>query len=397
MRMVTEHRADLHGGPAGAVDERQSERAAMREMLARFAQDELAPRAYTIDREERFPKEAWERASELGLLGITAPEEFGGSGLGLTELCIAGEELSAACMSSAVTILHQADMVVDCIVRNGTLEQKERYLPPLCSGTMIGCLAMTEPEAGSDVMSMRMRARKVDRGWLLTGTKTFITNAPVADLALVYAKIGAPESRKIGLFIVDAHSDGYSRGRKLEKMGWRGSPTGEIVLDECFVPDDALIGEEGQGLAVLRSGLASERVLLGAQALGIAQGALRAATQYARERRQFGRPIGDFQLIQAKLADMYVGIQTGLALVYNVAAAIDAGLQRDVGSQAAAVKLHGSEVAMSATTEAVQIFGGYGYIKEYPVERYMRDAKIMQIGGGTSEIQRYIIARDLLR
>ncbi|MEA2171315.1 MAG: isovaleryl-CoA dehydrogenase [Solirubrobacteraceae bacterium] len=369
----------------------------MREMLVRFGRDVLAPRAYEIDRDERFPQEAWEQAAALGLLGITAPEEYGGAGLGLTEMCIAGEELSAVCMSTAVTLLHQSDMVVDCIVRNGTPGQHAAYLPDLCAGRTIGCLAMTEPEAGSDVMSMRTTAERVDGGWTLNGTKTFITNGPVADLALVYAKVGPASGREIGLFVVDAHGPGYTRGKKLEKMGWRGSPTGEISFDGCFVPENGLIGREGDGLGVLQSGLASERVLLGAQALGIARGALTAAVQYARERRQFGKPIGEFQLIQAKLADMYVGIETGLALVYKVAAAIDDGDERGVGTQAAAAKLYGSEVAMSATTEAVQVFGGYGYIKEYPVERYMRDAKIMQIGGGTSEIQRRIIAKALLR
>jgi isovaleryl-CoA dehydrogenase len=366
-------------------------------MVHRFAKEQVAPLAAEVDRDERFPHEAWTRAIDLGLLGITAPEDVGGAGLGLTELCIVGEELATVCMSTAITLLHQSAMVVDCLVRNATAEQNERLLPSLVDGTKIGCLAMTEPEAGSDVMSMRTQAVPVRGGWLLSGSKIFITNAPVADVALVYAKTGPIEGRQIGLFVLDASSNGYRRGKKLEKMGWRGSPTGEIAFEECFVAEDCLIGADGGGLEVLRSGLDSERVLLGALALGLSRGALNLATQYARERRQFGKPIGHFQLIQAKLADMYVGIETGRALVYELAEEIDAGKHNSSGARAAAAKLHCADVAMRTTTEAVQVFGGYGYTREYPVERYMRDAKILQIGGGTSEIQRGIIAKELLR
>lgn len=369
----------------------------MREMVRKFAVDDVAPLAARIDREKRFPRESWERAAELGLLGIRAPERLGGSGLGLTETCIAAEELAGVCMATAVTILHQSNLVVDRIVDHGTAEQQARYLPGLCEGSVIGCLAITEPEAGSDAMSMRTRATRAEGGWVLNGTKAFITNGPVADLALVYAKTGPVEGREISLFAVDAGTPGFQRGPKLEKLGWRGSPTGELILTDCFVPDDAVIGAIGQGVQVLRTGLASERVVMGAQGVGLAAGALREAKRYASERRQFGRRIGDFQLIQAKLADMYVGVELGRALVARTAAAIDAGATREATIQAAACKLHGSELAMNAASEALQVFGGYGYTTEFPVERYLRDAKIMQIGGGTSEIQRLIIGKEILR
>lgn len=378
-----------------AVD--SNEHRLMRETVRKFATDDVAPLAAQIDREERFPRESWERAAELGLLGMRAPERLGGSGLGLVETCIVAEELAAVCMATSVTVLHQSNLVVDRIVDHGTAEQQARLLPGLCRGSVIGCLAITEPEAGSDAMSMRTRATRTDGGWVLNGTKTFITNGPVADLALVYAKTGPAEGREISLFAVDTTSPGFQHGRKLEKLGWRGSPTGELILTDCFVPDDAVIGEVGQGIQVLRSGLASERVVMGAQGVGLAAGALQEATSYAADRHQFGRRIGDFQLIQAKLADIYVGVELGGALVARTAAAVDAGSTRDMTIHASACKLHGSELAMNATVEALQVFGGYGYTTEFPVERYLRDAKIMQIGGGTSEIQRVIIGKEILR
>lgn len=371
------------------------EQTEIRDLVRRFARDEVAPLAYEIDRDERFPRESWQRAAELGLLGISAPTEHGGTGLGLTELCLAGEELAAVCMSTSATLLHQADMVVDSIVRNGTEDQQARLLPGLCDGSVVACLAITEAEAGSDALAMQTRAERVDGGWALTGSKTFITNGPVADLALVYARCGEGP-RDLGLFAVRTDVAGFSRGSKLEKMGWRGSPTGELVMERCFVPEDDVIGGAGNGLRVLMSGLNSERILIGAQCAGIAQGALDASIAYARERRQFGRPIGDFQLIRAKLADMYAETAALRALVYQGAAQAEQGDVGELRLLASAVKVLGADVAMRATTEAVQIFGGYGYTKEYPVERYMRDAKLMQIGGGTSEIQRDLLGRTLI-
>jgi isovaleryl-CoA dehydrogenase len=369
----------------------------LQEMVRRFARTEVAPLARDIDREQRFPHENWRRAAELGLLGIRAPEDHGGAGLGLTELCLVGEELAAVCVSTAATVLHQADLVVGRFDRHASEDQQRRYLPGLCDGSIIGCLAMTEPGAGSDVMSMRAHVKPRDGGYVLNGTKTFITNGPVADLALVYARIGSTDAPDIGLFIVEDGTPGFTKGKKFEKMGWRGSPTGELMFDDCVLGPDALLGAEGTGRSILRSGLNSERVVMAAEGVGIAQGALDVSLDYARERRQFGQPIAEFQLIQEKLANMYVEVQACRALTYRVAALIEAGAERGVTALASAAKLMASEACMRATTEAVQILGGYGYINEFPVERFMRDAKLMQIGGGTSEIQRYIIARSLLR
>jgi len=371
------------------------EQVLLRRTVHEFARRDVAPRAAAIDAAQSFPEESWRQAAELGLLGATAPPEYGGAGLGLAELCIVGEELAAACLSTAATVLHQADMVVGRLARHGSEEQKRRWLPGLIDGSVIGCLAMTEPEAGSDVMSMRTQAERVDGGWRLNGTKTFITNGPVADLALVYARTGDAEDRRLGLFAVPADAPGFSRGRKFSKMGWRGSPTGELILDDCVVDDEALVGGPDEGREILLAGLDSERVLMAAESVGLAQGALEEALAYARERRQFGRPIGEFQLIGGKLADMYTETEAARALTWTALARVEAG---DAGARelASAAKLMGGDVAMRVTTEAVQVLGGYGYIDEFPVERYMRDAKLMQIGGGTAEIQRFIIARGLL-
>jgi isovaleryl-CoA dehydrogenase len=367
----------------------------LRATVHEFARRDVAPRAKAIDAAQSFPTESWGQAAELGLLGATAPAEYGGAGLGLAELCIVGEELAAACLSTAATVLHQADMVVGRIARHGSAEQKERWLPGLIDGSVIGCLAMTEPEAGSDVMSMRTRAERIEGGWRLDGTKTFITNGPVADLALVYARTGGAEERRLGLFAIPTDAPGFARGRKFSKMGWRGSPTGELILDGCEVGDEALVGGPDEGRAILLAGLDSERVLMAAESVGVAQGALEVALDYARERRQFGRPIGEFQLIGGKLADMYTETEAARALTWTALARVEA---EAAGSRelASAAKLMGGDVAMRVTTEAVQVLGGYGYIDEFPVERFMRDAKLMQIGGGTAEIQRFIIARGLL-
>jgi isovaleryl-CoA dehydrogenase len=367
----------------------------LRRTVREFARRDVAPRAAAIDAAQSFPAESWRQAAELGLLGATAPPEHGGAGLGLAELCIVGEELAAACVSTAATILHQADMVVGRLARHASEEQKRRWLPGLIGGSVIGCLAMTEPEAGSDVMSMRARAERVDGGWRLNGTKTFITNGPVADLALVYARTGAAEARTLALFAIPTDSPGFARGRKFSKMGWRGSPTGELILDDCEVGEEALVGGPSDGRAILLAGLDSERVLLAAESVGIAQGALEVALDYARQRRQFGRPIGEFQLIQGKLADMYTETEAARALTWTAAARVEAG-EGSARELASAAKLLAGDVAMKVTTEAVQVLGGYGYIDEFPVERFMRDAKLMQIGGGTAEIQRTIIARALL-
>jgi isovaleryl-CoA dehydrogenase len=363
----------------------------------RFANEILVPRAYELDRDERFPEEAWERGAELGFLGINAPVEHGGAGLGLVDACLVGEELAAGCVATAVTLFHQANMIVDSIVRNGTEEQRARLLPGLSDGSVIGCLAITEPEAGSDALSLRTRAVPVEGGWRLTGTKMFITNGPVADLALVYAKTGQADSHEMALFIIDTGSEGFARGRKLEKMGWRASPTGELILDEVFVPNENVLGGVGNGLRVLMSGLNSERIIMAALAVGLARASFDAAKQHAAVRRQFGRRIGEFQLVREKLADMYVEIESARALTLKAAAMVDGG--RNVGDMrvlASSVKLLTAGVAMRATTQAVQVLGGYGYTKDYPVERYMRDAKLFEIGGGTSEVLRNLIGKQLV-
>jgi isovaleryl-CoA dehydrogenase len=368
----------------------------LRDMVRDFAQREVAPLAAVIDREERFPIESWQRGAELGLLGIAAPEEYGGTDLGLTEMCLVGEELAAVCVSTAATLLHQADLVIGRFVRHGTPEQQARWLPGLCDGSIVGALAITEPDAGSDALAMRTTARRTSDGYVLNGTKTFITNGPVADLAVVYARIDRPEGG-LGLFLVEDGTPGFAKSRKFSKMGWRGSPTGELTFDDCQVPEQHLIGSEGEGRAILFAGLNSERVVIAAECVGLARGALDAAVKYAGERRQFGQRIGDFQMIQQKLADMYAELQAVASLTYRAAELADRGRAPDLTLMASSCKLLAGDLAMKATTEAVQVFGGYGYIDEFPVERYMRDAKLMQIGGGTSEIMRMLIARRLLR
>ncbi|MGE7694003.1 acyl-CoA dehydrogenase family protein [Lysinibacillus sp. NPDC094177] len=369
----------------------------LQKMVRNFAENEVSKYAYKIDREESFPYESWKIAGELGLLGITAPEEYGGSGLGIIETCIVAEELAAVCTSTCATIIHQSGLVIDNFMRNATKDQMEKYLPRLCSGELIGCLAMTEPNAGSDVLNMQMKAEKTKDGYILNGTKTFITNGPVADFALVYAKTSPDKGAKgISVFFIEDGTPGFKKGKKFEKMGWRGSPTGELIFENCFIPKENLVGEEDKGINILMAGLNSERVVMGVQGVGIAAGALKASLKYAQEREQFGKSISGFQMIQDKLATMYTKIEAGRALAYKGASLIENGKSDEIGKLAAAAKLFGSDVAMEVTTEAVQIFGGYGYMKEFPVERYMRDAKLMQIGGGTSEIQKHIISKALL-
>ena len=344
-------------------------------------------------RRPELPRRELGQAAELGLLGATAPAEYGGAGLGLAELCIVGEELAAVCLSTAATVLHQADMVVGRSPATATRSRSERWLPGLIDGSLIGCLAMTEPEAGSDVMSMRTRAVRTEGGWRLNGTKTFITNGPVADLALVYARTGEPASAGSVSSRSPADAPGFARGRKFSKMGWRGSPTGELILDDCEVGDGGVDRRAEEGAARSCSpGWTRERVLLAAESVGVAQGALEVALAYARERRQFGRPIGEFQMIGGKLADMYTETEAARALTWAAPARVEAG---DSGSASAGLggEADGRRRGDGVTTEAVQVLGGYGYIDEFPVERYMRDAKLMQIGGGTAEIQRFIIAR----
>jgi isovaleryl-CoA dehydrogenase len=369
----------------------------LRTVIRDWAREKGQPRARQLDLDATFPRESWAEAAELGIFGMAVPAELGGAGLGLVEMCLLGEELAAVCLSTTATLLHQADMVIARFVRHGSEEQRKRYLPGLIDGSLIGCLAITEPGAGSDAMSMTTRARRDGDGWVISGAKTFITSAPVADFALVYAKTSDEDDRALGLFVVDLTAPGVSRGKSFHKMGWHGSPTGEFTLDRVRVEGDALLGDGTDGRAILMAGLNSERICLAAESVGLAQGAFEVAVRYAREREQFGRPIAEFQLIQAKLADMYTEIAAGRALTYGAARAHEAGRGRELTALASACKLFTAEAASRVTSQAVQVLGGYGYTNEYPVERMMRDAKLMEIGGGTSEIQRHIIARELVR
>lgn len=369
----------------------------LRETVRNFAIKEVAPLAYEIDRDERFPSESFKKLADMGLLGITVPVEYEGAGAGYTEMCIIAEELTAVCASTSACWCTHTDLCIDNIRRNATEEQMKKYLPPLCRGEHIGGMAMTEPSAGSDVMSMRLRAERKGDEYILNGTKIFITNGPVGDIFVVYAKT-APEKNAQGVsaFIVEKDFPGFSRGKKFEKMGWRGSPTGELIFEDCRVPAENLLGIENKGAMVLMSGLNTERVLLGAFSLGLARGAYECALNYSKERIQFGKPIATFQMIQAKLADMAMEIELSRLITYQGAYLADQNKHREMNLTASYAKLYTSEVAMRVTTEAVQILGGYGYMKEFPVERMMRDAKLQTIGGGTSEVQRMIIARDIL-
>ncbi len=380
------------------IPEFTSEQKLLQETIRKFVEKEVAPLAYKLDRDERFPSEAFKRLGEMGLMGITAPVEYGGAGVGYTEMCIIGEELAVGCCSTSATWANHVDLCIDNIRRNATEAQMKKYLPVLCSGQKLGGLAMTETLAGSDVMSMRLRAERKGDFYILNGTKIFITQGPTADLFVVYAKT-APEKGTHGIsaFIVEKEFPGFLRGKKFEKMGWRGSPTGELIFEDCQVPVENLLGEEDRGAMILMSGLNTERVVMGAIALGIARGAYEVALKYAKERVQFGKPISAFQLIQAKLADMAMEIELSRLITYEGAIMADKGLHREMNLVASYAKLYTSEVSMRVTTEAVQILGGYGYMKEFPVERMMRDAKLMTIGGGTSEIQRIIIAREILK
>lgn len=370
----------------------------LRETMQVFVEKEVAPLAYEIDRDERYPSESMRRLAEMGLMGITAPPEYGGAGAGYTEMAIVTEELAVGCLSTSASWGAHATLCVDNIRRNATDAQRQKYLPALCRGEKIGGLAMTETAAGSDVMSMRLRAEDKGDYFLFNGSKIFISNGPVGDVFIIYAKTNPDEkAHGVSAFIVESDCPGFSKGKKYEKMGWRGSQTGELIFEDCRVPKENLLGERNRGFLVLMSGLNTERVCMGAQSLGIARGAFACALKYAKERIQFGKPITSFQLIQAKFADMAMEIELAHLITYKGAAMADQGLHREMNLVASYAKLFTSEMVMRVTTEAVQIMGGYGYIREFPVERMMRDAKLMAIGGGTSEVQRLIIARDILK
>jgi isovaleryl-CoA dehydrogenase len=367
----------------------------IRESAARFADDKIAPLAHRVDREDWFPRELWPAMGELGLHGITVEEEWGGLGLGYLEHVIAVEEVSRASASVGLSYGAHSNLCVNQIRRWGSDEQKAKYLPRLISGEHVGSLAMSEAGAGSDVVSMKLRADAVQGGYVLNGTKFWITNATYADTLVVYAKT-APESgsRGITAFFIEKEMPGFSIGQKIDKVGMRGSPTAELVFQDCEVPEDNVMGPLHGGVGVLMSGLDYERVVLAGIQLGIMQACLDTVIPYVRERKQFGKPIGAFQLMQAKVADMYVALQSARAYVYAVARACDAG--QTTRFDAAGAILLASESAFRVAGEAVQALGGAGYTTDWPVERYMRDAKLLDIGAGTNEIRRMLIGRELI-
>lgn len=368
---------------------------AIRDTTARWAADRLAPLAAEIDEKNEFKRELWPEMGELGLHGITVEEEYGGLGLGYLEHVVAMEEVSRASASIGLSYGAHSNLCVNQIRRWGTPEQKQKYLPKLISGEHVGSLAMSEAGSGSDVMSMRTRADKRGDRYVLNGTKFWITNAPHADTLVVYAKTDpAAGSKGCTAFLIEKGMKGFSVSKKLEKMGMRGSDTAELVFEDCEVPEENIMGPLGGGAGVLMSGLDYERAVLSAGPLGIMQAALDVVLPYVRDRKQFGKPIGSFQLMQGKVADMYVSLNSARAYVYAVARACDQG--KTTRYDAAGAILLASENAVKVTLEAVQALGGAGYTKEWPVERLVRDAKLYDIGAGTNEIRRFLIGRELL-
>ena len=366
---------------------------AIRETTARFAADRIAPRAAEIDATNRFPRELWPEMGALGLHGITVEEEYGGLGLGYLAHCVAMEEVSRASASVGLSYGAHSNLCVNQIRRWGNDEQKQKYLPKLISGEHVGSLAMSEAGSGSDVMSMRTQARKVGDRYVLNGTKFWITNAPHAETLVVYARTGEGNGG-VTAFLIERGMKGFSVSRKLDKMGMRGSDTAELVFEDCFVPADNIMGPENGGVGVLMSGLDYERTVLAGIQLGIMQACLDVVVPYVRERKQFGQAIGSFQLMQAKVADMYVALNSARAYVYTVAKNCDAG--KTTRFDAAGAILLASESAFKVAGEAVQALGGAGYTKDWPVERFMRDAKLLDIGAGTNEIRRMLIGREII-
>ena len=368
---------------------------AIRDVTARWAADRLAPLAAEIDEKNEFKRELWPEMGDLGLHGITVEEEFGGLGLGYLEHVVAMEEVSRASASIGLSYGAHSNLCINQIRRWGTDEQKRKYLPKLISGEHVGSLAMSEAGSGSDVMSMRTRADKKGDRYVLNGTKFWITNAPSADTLVVYAKTD-PDAGSKGCtaFLIEKGMKGFSVSKKLDKMGMRGSDTAELVFEDCEVPEENIMGPLGGGAGVLMSGLDYERAVLSAGPLGIMQAALDVVLPYVRDRKQFGKPIGSFQLMQAKVADMYVALNSARAYVYAVARACDQG--KTTRYDAAGAILLASENAVKVSLEAVQALGGAGYTKEWPVERLVRDAKLYDIGAGTNEIRRFLIGRELL-
>ena len=368
----------------------------LRDSVAGFAADEIAPRAAEIDRSNDFPHDLWRKMGNLGVLGVTVEEEYGGAGMGYLEHCVAMEEISRASASVGLSYGAHSNLCVNQIRKNGSEEQKRRYLPGLVSGEQVGALAMSETGAGSDVVSMRLRAEKRGGRYVLNGSKFWITNGPEADTLVVYAKTDpAAGARGITAFLIERGFAGFRCAQKLDKLGMRGSNTGELVFEECEVPEENVLGGVGRGVNVLMSGLDYERAVLAAGPLGIMQACMDVAVPYIHERRQFGQAIGEFQMMQGKIADMYVTLNAARAYVYAVAKACDRG--ETSRKDAAGAILYAAERATWMALEAIQVLGGNGYVNDYPTGRLLRDAKLYEIGAGTSEIRRMLIGRELFR
>ncbi|MBU6443325.1 MAG: isovaleryl-CoA dehydrogenase [Alphaproteobacteria bacterium] len=366
----------------------------LRDSVRSFTSDKIAPRAAEIDRTNTFPRELWPELGALGVLGITVEEEWGGAGLGYLEHCVAMEEISRGSASVGLSYGAHSNLCVNQIRKNGNAEQKKRYLPKLISGEHLGALAMSEPGAGSDVVSMKLRADKKSDRYVLNGSKMWITNGPGADTLVVYAKTDVNAGpRGITAFLIEKGFKGFSTAQKLDKLGMRGSDTGELVFSDCEVPEENVLGRVGGGVNVLMSGLDYERAVLAAGSVGIMQAAMDVVIPYVHERKQFGEPIGSFQLMQGKLADMYVTLSATRSYVYAVAKACDAG--KTTRKDAAGAILYAAENGTRLALEAIQILGGNGYINDYPTGRLLRDAKLYEIGAGTSEIRRWLIGREL--
>jgi isovaleryl-CoA dehydrogenase len=379
---------------SGLIYATNSDTEMLRESVRRFSNERIAPLAAEIDRSNQFPMHLWKEMGALGLLGITASEDYGGAGLGYLAHCVAMEELSRASASVGLSYAAHSNLCVNQINRHGIGEQKQRFLPKLISGEHVGALAMSESEAGSDVVSMKLRAEKRNDRYILNGRKMWITNGPDANTLVVYAKTDPKAGAKgITAFLVEGTMTGFSRSPKLDKLGMRGSNTCELVFTDCEVPFENRLGAEGDGVRVLMSGLDYERVVLSAGPLGIMAACLDVVVPYIHERQQFGKAIGEFQFMQGKLADMYVTLSAARAYVYAVAAACDRGETKR--KDAAGCILYAAERATQMALEAIQVLGGNGYTNDYPVGRLLRDAKLYEIGAGTSEIRRMLIGREI--
>jgi isovaleryl-CoA dehydrogenase len=366
----------------------------LRDSVRSFADDEIAPRAADVDRTNDFPMELWRKMGTLGILGITVEEEYGGAGMGYLEHCVAMEEVSRGSASVGLSYGAHSNLCVNQIRRNGTAAQKKKYLPKLVSGDFVGALAMSEPGAGSDVVGMKLRADKKGDRYVLNGNKMWITNGPDANVLVVYAKSDpAAGPRGITAFLIEKGWKGFSTAQKLDKLGMRGSNTCELVFQDCEVPEESVLGQVGKGVNVLMSGLDYERAVLAAGPCGIMQACLDVVVPYVHERRQFGEPIGSFQLVQGKLADMYTTTNACKSYVYAVAKACDRG--QTTRKDAAGAILYAAEKATQVALDAIQLLGGNGYINDYPTGRLLRDAKLYEIGAGTSEIRRWLIGREL--